>query len=152
MKPVLKALLDLKSDHGWYEQFQTARDYMLFLLFSGCRAKETVTLKLEHIDIKSRTFKLEDPKTEPVELPLNDVLLSIAQRRLKAGDDYLFAGSDGTAPMTTPPKHTLAAVVKASGVAFTAHDLRLTFRTNADRVDIGMKTCAMLVNNKINSG
>ena len=131
-------------------RYYDARDYLQFLLFSGCRVEETSLLKPEDIDIDGRAFILRDPKNRQknTRLPLNDQLLAIVQRRLELPHEFLFADETGASPMKTPRK-AITAVRELSGVNFKPHDLRRTFRTVAAKVSLPMKTGAMLVNHKI---
>ncbi len=131
-------------------QFSIAKDFLRWLLFSGCRVDETAKLKPSDINIEERFFVLRDPKNrqKDTELPLNDELLKIALKRLENGDGYLFADKSGDKPIQTPRK-AIIAIRKLSGVHFTPHDLRRTFRTTAAKISLPMKVGAMLVNHKI---
>ena len=147
MPAFMAALEGLESTRG---QFDIARDFLRFLLFSGCRLNEAATLQVEHIDLESRTFTLLDTKNgEDVVLPLNTVLYEIAQRRLieTSGKGYLFPSTGGD--QFGRPKKALKAVIKASKVQFTPHDLRRTFRSAAESCGLGMKLGMTLINHKL---
>ena len=131
-------------------RFGDAKDFLRWLLFSGCRVDETAKLKPGDINIEDRVFILRDPKNRKrnVELPLNNELLKIAIKRLEIGDEYLFADSTGTQPIQTPRK-AIKAIRELSGVHFTPHDLRRTFRTAAAKIALPMKIGMQLVNHSI---
>ena len=80
---------------------------------------------------------------------MNDELLRIAEHRLTMGYDYLLADETGTNPMKTPRK-AIKAVRELSGVNFTPHDLRRTYRTVAAKISLPLKTGAALVKHKNN--
>ena len=150
MPQFYKALNELHSDHP-LSQFDEARDYLTFLLFSGCRMEEAAKLQPADVDVKRRIFILRDPKNraKDTELPLNDQLTSIIVRRLETGDSYIFPDTTGTNPIQRPKK-ALTALQKTSGVSFTPHDLRRTFRTVAAKIALPMKIGMQLVNHSIN--
>lgn len=149
MTGFLHALENLPEDIQ-NARFGDAKDFLRWLLFSGCRVEETAKLKPGDINIDERVFTLRDPKNRKAntELPLNDELLKIAIKRLEMGDNYLFADSTGTEPMQTPRK-AINAIRDLSGVHFTPHDLRRTFRTAAAKIALPMKIGMQLVNHSI---
>jgi len=131
-------------------RFGDAKDFLRWLLFSGCRVEETAKLRPDDINIEDRLFILRDPKNRKTntELPLNDELLKIAVKRLAIGDDYLFADATGSKPMQTPRK-AINAIRELSETHFTPHDLRRTFRTAAAKIALPMKIGMRLVNHSI---
>lgn len=149
MPVFMQALTNLHSDNP-RANFDTARDYLLFLLFSGCRVEEAALIQPGDIDLESNLFILRATKNgeTDVELPLNHCLLEIVHRRLAAGYDYLFADMEGDKPLQRP-KNALEALIAESGIQFTPHDLRRTFRTVAANCRLPMKVGMQLVNHKI---
>lgn len=127
-----------------------ARDYMQFLLLTGCRKGEAARLRWRDVDLDGRLFRLEDTKNrQPVTLPLPE---HIATRLDKRGpgeaDDWVFPGSSGEGHYDSPYE-AAKVVAEASGVKFTPHDLRRTFITVAEGLDIGIYSIKRLVNHKL---
>ena len=142
----------------WYQAIQTLRldpspvaevtaDYLLFLLFSGLRRQEAAQLTWERVDLMDRTLVIADPKNHiPHILPLSSPLLEILERRKAvARNAFVFAG-EGPAGYLIEPKRQIAKVIAGSGVAFSPHDLRRTFITVAESIDVSPYTIKRLVN------
>jgi integrase/recombinase XerD len=71
--------VDLKSKTGW-------RDYMIlhFMAYYGLRASEIATLRVESIDWRTKTCRVEQRKTQSdLVLPLSDRTLTLLQRYLR---------------------------------------------------------------------
>lgn len=128
------------------------RDYLLLLLFTGLRRSEAANLTWENVDLDARTLFIpgDDAKNhEPHRLPLPDVLLDmLAARKRTAAGAFVFA----VARTGKPPATTLKAcnrVAAASGVPFSPHDLRRTFLTIAESLDIPAYALKRLANHKM---
>ncbi|MBK1726801.1 tyrosine-type recombinase/integrase [Halorhodospira neutriphila] len=130
-----------------------ARDYLLFLLFTGMRRSEAARLRWSEVDFKGQTFTVYDTKnSEPLELPLSAPLVEILERRREAAGDhtYVFPARTGDGPIQEPKK-AIEKVRKASGTEFSCHDLRRTFSTVAESVDVPHYALKRLLNHKTNS-
>lgn len=136
------AVLDLAN--------KTLRDYLLFLLFTGLRRQEAATLKWEQVDLKSKTVTIVDTKNhKPLTLPLSGFLLDLLSKRSKTAiNDFVFPGN-GEAGHIIEPKQALKNVSSESGVSFTIHDLRRTFITVAESLDIPHYAVKRLVNHQM---
>lgn len=141
----------------WYQavnqvQNPTLRDYLLLILFSGLRRQEAATLKWDQIDMIARTMKILDTKNhEPHTLPLPDFLYEILkQRKQNQINDYVFQGT-GLAGHIIEPRKQMAHVIKATGIHFTVHDLRRTFITIAESLDIPAYALKRLMNHKMSN-
>jgi integrase len=128
------------------------RDYLIFIILTGCRAGESAKLQWRDVDLKNQSYFLRDPKNNnPTELPLSDYLVDVlTQRKQTATSDFVFP-STGKAGHLIEPKKQLAKVIAATGDSFTLHDLRRTFVTIAEALDIPMYSLKMLVNHKQDS-
>jgi len=127
------------------------KDYLLFLLLTGSRREEGMTLEVEQIDLKQRSYTLLDPKNrQPLTLPLPDYLFGIIKRRVENsnGDRYVFSGA-GKKGHLVEPKQQVKKIIKNSGVGFTLHDLRRHFITVADSLDLSVFAIKRLVNHSI---
>jgi len=132
---------------------ETVRDYLLFLLFTGSRKEEGLTLEVEQVDLKSRDYTMLDPKNrQPLTLPLPKYLFSVISKRIKnlKGAKYVFPGIGDTGHLVEP-KRQVARVINESGVSFTLHDLRRHYITLADSLDLSSFCIKRLVNHSIGS-
>jgi integrase len=147
IKPWFGAVLNLPSrDIG---------DYFVTLLLTGLRRDEALNLKWSEIDLKARTLTVLDPKNRRDHtLPMGDHLFAIMTRRKAAADareesaksPFVFADCAGR--RISNFRYAQAAIEKNSGVRFTPHDLRRTFATIADSLDIPAYALKALMNHK----
>jgi len=129
---------------------QNTRDYLIFLLFTGLRRGEAARLRWDQVDFRDKTFCISDTKNRvPLTLPLSDYLLELLKRRYKEKlNDYVFPGN-GKSGHITDPRRQIKNIGKLSGVTFMAHDLRRTFITIAESLDISAYAVKQLVNHKM---
>ena len=125
------------------------RDYFIFLLLSGFRENEAKLLKWENINFNKKTFRAKDTKNSLDQLlPMSDYLEQLFLRRYKFRHDsiYVFPNQEST------PLRDLRAwikqVTRESEVRFTLHDLRRTFATIAESLDISHYAIKKLINHK----
>ncbi len=118
----------------WVEAVNTLpapiADGFMFLLYSGARLGEAQRLEWINVDLEDRSFLLVDTKSgDDVELPLPAPLvdrLKVRQRK----EGFVFPGLQGY------PRDAVKKVCALSGVQWSPHDLRRTFLTIADSLDI----------------
>lgn len=141
---------------AWYSgvmqlQNVTLRDYLLLILFTGLRRQEAAKLKWQHIDFKAKTLTIFNTKNHNDHtLPLSDYLYELlARRKQSAINDYVFPGT-GKEGYLIEPRKQMAKVTQLSGVEFTVHDLRRTFITIAESLDIAAYSLKKLLNHKMN--
>lgn len=151
LAPWYQGVITLKND-STSQQSALVADYLLFLLFTGLRRQEAATIKWSDIDLHGRSFTISDTKNrEPLTLPLTDFLYSLLENRKTTADsDYVFAGS-GKAGYLIEPRHQVQKVIDASGVSFTLHDLRRSYITIAESIDISAYALKRLVNHKMSN-
>ncbi|MCP5305269.1 MAG: integrase family protein [Chromatiaceae bacterium] len=130
-----------------------ARDLLRTLVFTGLRRDEARNLRWENIDFAENTLTVPDTKNRtPHILPLPEYLLAIFQaRRDSATSDFVFPGRDEAHPVVNINRHK-ESVVKNSGIHFSLHDLRRTFITTAESLDISIYTVKRLANHKLSKG
>jgi integrase len=130
----------------------TTRDFLQLLLFTGLRKTEGATLTWDNIDLKSKTLLAPDTKNrEPHTLPLSDFLYTLLKRRFDDREtDWVFPNRQNDGPLKEP-RHDVKRVVDLSGVPFTMHDLRRTFVTIAESLDISAYAMKRLVNHKMHN-
>lgn len=71
-----------------------------------------------------------------------------AERRTEAVNGYVFPGRDGVGHLVEP-KRQIRQVTETSGIQFMIHDLRRTFITIAEGLDIPLYAIKRLVNHKM---
>lgn len=143
---------------AWFKAVQeltntTARDYLIFVLLTGCRKREGLDLEVSQVDLQAKTFTFPDTKNrKPLTLPLPSHLYSVIKKRIEkvGGAKYVFPGN-GEDGKFTEPRQQVAKVVEKSEVAFMLHDLRRLFITTAESLDIPTYAVKMLVNHSTGS-
>lgn len=128
---------------------ETARDYLLFVLFTGARKEEAAQLRWDNVNLKLATFTLHDTKnSETVTLPLSDYLLALLEKRkAKTVSEFVFEGEGKRGHIIEVKRH-MKKVAANIDQDFTIHDLRRTFLTIAESMDISPYTLKRLVNHK----
>jgi len=139
----------------WYAgvqqlQNEVLRDYLLLILLTGLRRQEAATLRWDQVDLIAKTLTvLETKNHESHTLPLSnylyELLSSCSQTRI---NEYVFPGT-GAAGHIIEPRKQMANVTKFSGIHFTVHDLRRTFITIAEGLDISAYALKRLMNHKM---
>lgn len=149
--PWYKAVTEIKNDPKGVKR-ETVRDYLLLLLFSGLRRQEAATLRRENVDLKAKTLTVVDTKNhEDHTLPMSDFLCALMESRLAlVKGDYVFPGT-GKGGYLVEPRKQIERVTKASEIEFTLHDLRRTFSTIAESLDIPAYAIKRLLNHKMQS-
>ena len=138
LEPWTSAVMALPSeDH---------RDYFIFLLLTGLRRQEALDLTWHTVDLTGRTFTVLDPKNhQDHTLPLSDYLMDMLTRRKAAATSaYVFADTAGR--RVSNFRYAQAAIEKTAGIWFTPHDLRRTFATVAESLDIPAYALKRLLN------
>ena len=115
------------------------------------RRQEAATLRWDQVDLNAKTLTVLDTKnheshTLPLSNYLYELLLSRSQKRI---NEYVFPGT-GAAGHIIEPRKQMANVTKLSGIHFTVHDLRRTFITIAEGLDISAYALKRLMNHKMN--
>mgnify|MGYP000852604306 CR=1 FL=1 len=128
------------------KQPANTRDYLLTLLFTGLRSGEAMTLESDQIDLKSRTLTVTDTKNHRTHtLPLSDYLLEFLGSRVSKDKKYIFHARHGDGHLRNVDT-AIKQVIEDSGVQFCRHDLRRTFATIAESLDIPAYALKRLLN------
>jgi integrase len=134
-------------------QSEVARDYLLLLLFTGMRKTEAATLRWSDIDFTSRVIRVPAARTKAkrtLDLPMSDFVYDLlVARRALGRDKYVFPARGGR---ISGSMHPLEQVAEASGIKVTHHDLRRTFITVAESVDISVLALKALINHSLGRG
>jgi len=130
------------------------QDYFRLVLFTGMRREETASLRWENIDMKAKVFTAIDTKNGDFHtLPMTDFIETLFLRRLEArhkDNDFVFP-AESSAGYIKEPRKAMQKITQVSGVTFTMHDLRRTFTTTAESLDISAYALKRLLNHKMNS-
>ena len=140
----------------WYKTVSnlsndSLRDYLILLLFTGLRKQEALKLEWDHVDLSNKTLTITDTKNLiPLTLPLSDFVFELLKKRNDSRDtdaQFVFPGQGKTSHLVEP-REAVKKVRKLSNIEFSLHDLRRTFITNAESLDIPHYALKQLVNHK----
>ena len=125
------------------------RDYLHFLLFTGLRKSEAASIRWSDVDLKDRTFTIPDTKNrDPHTLPLSNYLFEMLERRKAAASTpWVFPSPKLEGPIRDP-KNAIGRISESMGKAVTFHDLRRTFITIAESLDIPAYALKRLLNHR----
>lgn len=125
---------------------ETMRDFFMFVLLTGCRKEEAKKLRWYNIDFNERTLTFIDPKNgKDHTLPFTDYLETmITRRKIKITSDFVFSDEQGR--VVSNFRYAQASIEKASGVKFCLHDLRRTFASLAESLDLSAYAVKRLLN------
>jgi len=128
----------------------TLADYFELMLFTGLRRSEAARIRWQDVDLVARTLTIPQTKNgEPLTLPLPEHLVELfAARQHTASGPYVFPGEGHPGPLVEP-RAGVQWVIQQSGVTFKLHDLRRTFITVAESLDISAYAVKRLVNHKM---
>ncbi len=128
-----------------------ARDFLLIALFTGMRRNEIAALRWEQVNLEERALHIPKTKNgDPLDLPLADYLVTLLRNRKdRAGrSPWVFPSCGKTGHIVETKKFT-ARVTERSGIGFTLHDLRRTFITIAESLDIPHYALKRLLNHRL---
>jgi integrase len=150
LKTWLHAVRALTSQDG--AQAETVRDYLQLLLFTGLRREEAARLEWADIDFKERTLLVRDTKNRvPLVLPLAGYTFDLLSRRKQvAVNQFVFGNLKTRSGRIEDPKKLIYRLREQTGVFFNPHDLRRTFATIVERLDIPAYALKRLLNHKMN--
>lgn len=146
----------------WYEalnriknqdpQGNTVCDYLLLILFTGLRRMEAMTLRWENIDFKAKTLTIIETKNhEQHVLPLSNFLYELLHQRSKQSSSVFVFPGEGRLGYIIEPRKTMWKITKQTGIEFSLHDLRRTFITIAESLDIPAYALKRLLNHKMSN-
>lgn len=150
LKPWFDAVESLTND--------TTRDYFIMCLLTGLRRTEAASLKWCDVNLKEGWLCISEDTTKNHEehrMPLSDYLISMLQARQDANRElelqsiYVFPSPSKTGCCLAEPKSAVKSICKKSGVRFMVHDLRRTFLTIGESIDIPHYALKRLANHKM---
>jgi integrase len=138
----------------WYEAtaqlpHDVTRDYFRFLLFTGFRKMEAASLKWSDISFEDKMVTIQDTKNrEPHSLPLSNYLFEmLSERRASSQSEWVFQ-SPVTESHIREPRGALSCIAEKMGRNVGMHDLRRTFITIAESLDIPAYALKRLINHR----
>ena len=121
------------------------RDYLLTLMLTGLRKEEGRGLAWADVDLIAKTLTVRDTKNHSAHtLPMGPYLASMLSARERLGP-LVFMSTHGQVGNL---RYSLESIARVSGVKFMAHDLRRTFATVAESLDIPSYALKALLNHK----
>lgn len=139
---------------NWYEAVislhqPVTKNYILFVLFNGLRRTEAATLLWENVDFNDRTFSLIDTKNRSTHtLPMSDQVHEILKKLWDIRKNEWVFPSPINDSYLKDPKEAILKIREESGIYFSLHDLRRTFATTAEGLDISAYALKRLINHK----
>ena len=158
-KPVRRqSLIQPQQLRTWYEavcglQSLEARDVLLLELFTGLRHCEAINLEWRNVDFHREMLLIEDTKNHSdFMLPMTSWLLSLMKRRFEiSGSSRFVFPSPVKDSALSSIRPSILEVVKSTGIRFAEHDLRRTFETTAESLDVSYYTLKRLLNHRTGS-
>lgn len=138
---------------AWYNAVMncpssTIRDYLLLLLFTGLRKSEGAQLTWDCIDFEEETFTVKMTKNKRKHvLPLCSFTkqLLLDRYQCRQSNEFVFP-SKGKRGYLTEPKKALYKITEDTGIKFTLHDLRRTFITTAESLELSSYALKYMLN------
>ena len=147
----MDALDSLRGEKGESGKTRdTVPDYLELILFTGLRRGEAARLEWSSVDLQNKVFTVTDTKNHlPLTLPMSERVYEIFSRRKDAsrGSEFVFPGG-GQAGYLQEPKYQTKKITEISSVQFSVHDLRRTFATMAESLNIYGYLLKKLLNHK----
>jgi integrase len=141
----------------WYQavlaEGPLARDFLFVALLTGMRRREIASLRWENIDLKARTLTVPKTKNgDPLVLPLSSYLARLlTERKLRDGQSPWVFPTQSAAGYLQECKSFARRVGARCGIDFSIHDLRRTFITVAESLDIPAYALKRLLNHRTSS-
>ncbi len=144
----LNAVDEMKGEEGpnLNTPSATMADYLVFILFTGLRRRDAFKLRWNQVDLTANLMRpvIHKKQEEVMTLPLSTPVRKLLELRFKHRiNDYVFPGRYGKGHFEEPKKH-IAKITKATNIEFSSHDLRRTFITMAENLDISIFTLKRL--------
>ncbi len=146
---------------AWYQavsslKYEVSRDFMIFLLLTGMRVGETKRLQWNHIDFENKILTVPRELTKSDRehrLPLSDFLVALLKKRhaYRKNSTWVFQSTRDHHKHLSGHTGIVRRVNSISGIKFACHDLRRTFLTMGEKLDVPHYTLKRLVNHSVSN-
>jgi integrase len=120
---------------------------LLFALLTGLRRSEILSLKWKDINFQAEYFTIQDPKNSlPLELPITPHIADLFKTQEDRAISNFVFGADNEFGEVKEPKKVVTKVKKLCNACCNFHDLRRTFATTAEHLDIGTYKLKRMMN------
>lgn len=122
-------------------------DSVLFLLYTGYRIDEMLSLRRENVDLEREILKGGNKTAAGKNkvIPIHSKIYSIVKNRYNHTSDYIFGINDIKMTDTYYRASCWSDVMKRIGAQHTPHECRHTFRTELSRVTLDIKAINLLM-------
>ncbi len=129
---------------------RTTARYLQFVLLNGLRRREASCLKKSDVDLADLSFRVSNTKNGNVlELPITRQSKVLLEECIEnSPSDYVFPGVVPGKPLNDP-RRVINTIKQQTGIDFSTHDLRRTFITIAESLDISAYAVKKLVNHSV---
>jgi integrase len=129
---------------------QSVCDLVEFALLTGLRRSELLSLTWAQVNLKDNTYYLDKTKNgDPLELPISSYIRTILDGRFRKKDKFGYVfNAPNEYGVIKEPKKVIVKIREESGIEFTLHDLRRTFTTTAESLNIGPYMIKRLLNHR----
>jgi integrase len=127
------------------------RNFLIFLLLTGCRKAEAAKLQWKDVDLEGATVTFHDTKNgDSVKLPISSFLCALlVHSRHSTKSKYVFPGESVHGHIGVDNNFYLR-TAKLAGIHFTPHDARRSFSCVADSLELPLHTIKRLLNHRTN--
>jgi integrase len=128
---------------------RVAADYIRFLLFTGLRRREAASLKWSQVDFVAKTFSIPGALTKngnTLTLPMSDFVSDLLVSRRAIGIEEFVFPANSKSKHIEEPKFAFDSIEEATSIKASPHDLRRTFMTVAESLDISPLAIKALAN------
>ena len=141
-----------RSSHMQAPHSNNARDLMLMFMLTGVRLNEGQNLEWSDVDLDNGHIVFRDTKNgSDYDMPLGKILAAILKerKRLSYGSPWVFPSSqaDTNGPITDLTR-SYKRIGEINGMYITPHDLRRTFGTVANSLNINYPVLKRLLNHR----
>jgi len=129
---------------------QSVCDMVEMALLTGLRKTELLSLTWDRVNLIEGTFFISTTKNgDPLELPISLHLNRLLTRREKNRDSSSFVfNAPNRYGQIKEPKKVLIKIREKSGCDINLHDLRRTFTTTAESLNLGTYTIKRMLNHR----
>jgi integrase len=140
-----------RAEHYRRQKYRSV-SYILVSLFLGTRKSETGYLLLNNLSVTTKTLKFTNTKNGvdhfvPIGNYLAGILGKLKVMAEEEGSEYLFPSTKGAKrPYMSDPRGTLDQICEHAGITVTMHDLRRSFASILERINVPQYTLKRLLN------